>query len=342
MIRNFFIGKVTPWILKGAMAAGLAALGLAYLAWVFWLLPYGNSGFPRHLEIPSGRSLQEIGTLLEKEGLVINAQAFVALASLKGEAHRIRAGIYRLEGPSSPVDLLNRLVGGPLELYRVTIPEGWNLLQIAKKLGEMGLVDPEGFLRKARDPALASQLLGFKAASLEGFLFPDTYLFPPGTTEQGILHTMVKRFERAFSPDLHSRLLELGWDLLKAVTLASLIEKETCAPEERALVSGVFHKRLRMGMKLESDPSVIYGLDNFNGDLRKSHLLVPHPYNTYVFSGLPPGPICSPGKEALSAALFPADTDYLFFVSRKDGTHHFSRTLGEHLKAVSRYQKAGP
>lgn len=320
----------------------MAASGLAYLAWVFWLLPYGAPPFPRQLEIPSGKTLQEIGSLLEREGLVINAQAFVALAALKGEAHRIRAGIYRLEAPSCTLDLLDRLVGGRVELYKVTIPEGWNLHQVAQRLGGMGLVDPQGFLRKATDPVYASELLGFKASSLEGFLFPDTYLFPPGTTDQSILQTMVKHFDKAFPSEFRSRLLELGWDLLQAVTLASLIEKETCAPEERALVSGVFHKRLRVGMKLESDPSVIYGLDKFNGDLRKSHLLIPHPYNTYVFPGLPPGPICSPGKEALRAALFPADTDYLFFVSRNDGTHHFSSTLGQHLKAVSRYQKAKP
>lgn len=342
MIRNFLTGKPSHWIRKAALVAVLAALGMTYVGWVFWLLPYGVPPFPRQLEIPSGKTLQEIGRLLENEGLVVNAQAFVALATLKGEAHRIRAGIYRLEAPCSTLDLLERLVGGRVELYRVTIPEGWNLVQVAQRLGGMGLVDPEGFLSKATDPVLASQLLGFKAPSLEGFLFPDTYLFPPRTTEQSILQAMVRRFEKAFSAELHSRLLELGWDLLQAVTLASLIEKETSAPEERALVSGVFHKRLRMGMKLESDPSVIYGLDKFNGDLRKSHLLVPHPYNTYVFSGLPPGPICSPGREALRAALFPAETDYLFFVSRNDGTHHFSRTLGEHLRAVSRYQKARP
>lgn len=342
MIRNFLTGKLPRWIRKAALGAVLAAVGMTYLGWVFWLLPYGTQPFPRQLEIPSGKTLQEIGQLLEKEGFVLNAQAFVALAALKGEAHRIRAGIYRLEAPCSPLDLLERLVGGRVELYRVTIPEGWNLLQVAQRLGGMGLVDPEGFLRKARDPLWASELLGFKAASLEGFLFPDTYLFPPGTTDQIILQAMVRRFEKAFPAEFHFRLLELGWDLLQAVTLASLIEKETSAPEERALVSGVFHKRLRMGMKLESDPSVIYGLDKFNGDLRKSHILMPHPYNTYVFPGLPPGPICSPGREAIRAALFPAETEYLFFVSRNDGTHHFSRTLGEHLRAVSRYQKARP
>ncbi len=327
---------------KVALGACLIMLGAAYLAWVFWLLPYGASQFPRQLEIPSGKTLQEIGFMLEREGLVVNSHAFVALAALRGETHRIRAGIYRLEAPLSCLSLLERLAVGPVELYRVTIPEGWNLLQVAEKLAGMGLVDVMGFLSKARDPVWASGLLGFNAASLEGFLFPDTYLFPPGTTEQTILHTMVKRFQRAFPAEFHSRLLELGWDVLQAVTLASLIEKETCAPEERALVSGVFHKRLRMGMKLESDPSVIYGLDNFKGELRKSHLLMAHPYNTYFFQGLPPGPICNPGQESLRAALFPAQTDYLFFVSKNDGTHHFSRTLGEHLRAVARYQKARP
>ncbi|MEJ5376792.1 MAG: endolytic transglycosylase MltG [bacterium] len=342
MIRKFSCPRIPSCMRNLALAGLVVVMGLAYLAWIFWLLPCATSSFPRQLEVPSGKSLQEIGSLLEREGVVTNAWAFVALAVLRGEAQRIRAGIYRLEAPTCALDLLDRLVNGRVELYRVTIPEGWNLAQVAEKLAAMGLVNPGTFLGRARDPAWASELLGFEVTSLEGFLFPDTYFFPPGTTEQNILHTMVKRFQKAFAPEFNSRLLDLGWNILEAVTLASLIEKETSAPDERPLVSGVFHKRLRMGMKLESDPSVIYGLDNYNGSLRKSDLLVPHPYNTYVFRGLPPGPICNPGQESIRAALFPANTDYLFFVSKKDGTHHFSRTIGEHVRAVARYQKIRP
>jgi UPF0755 protein len=207
-------------------------------------------------------------------------------------------------------------------------------------LAQEGLVDKAQFLAEARDPLRAEQLLGFTAPSLEGFLFPDTYHFPPGVTQDRILRTMVKRFQQAFDESLQARATEMGWSMLDVITLASLIEKETGLPEERALISGVFHLRLRLGMRLEADPSVIYGLEGFNGDLRRQDLAIPHPYNTYVITGLPPGPICNPGREALVAALFPSHKEYLFFVSRKDGSHHFSKSLQEHVRAVDRYHKA--
>jgi UPF0755 protein len=342
MIQPFKIMGFNAWTRGLCLMGGLLLFGLAYFAWIFWFLPYGSPPFPRQVEIPAGRSVREVAALLEREGLVLNARAFMALAAIRGEAHRIRAGIYRLEAPGSAAGLLGRLVRGDVEFYRITIPEGWNLAQVAERLDVVGLAQRESFLEKARDAAWASELLGFQVNSLEGFLFPDTYLFPPGVGEQHILRSMVRRFQKSLDPEFHARLLELGWSVVQAVTLASLIEKETCAPQERALVSGVFHKRLQMGMRLESDPSVIYGLEGFNGNLRKSDLLVPHPYNTYLFPGLPAGPICNPGQESIRAALFPAETDYLFFVSRKDGTHHFSRTLGEHIRAVARYQKGRP
>jgi UPF0755 protein len=150
---------------------------------------------------------------------------------------------------------------------------------------------------------------------------------------------MVKRFQQAFDAMLRAKADEKGWSILQAVTMASLIEKETAVPSERPVISGVFHRRLKQGMRLETDPSVIYGLDRFNGDLRKADLTNPHPYNTYVIAGLPPGPICNPGYESLMAALFPADNGYLYFVSRNDGSHQFSKSFQEHLRAVARYQR---
>lgn len=335
-------GRIALWLRRLGVTLGLALFGLGYCAWVFWFLPYGSPPFPRQVEIPVGKTVREVAAILEREGLVLNARAFLALASIQGEARRIRAGIYRVEAPSSAQTLLRKLARGDVGLYRVTIPEGWNLLHVADRLGALGLANRESFLNRARDPRWVSELLGFQAPSLEGFLFPDTYLFPPGIGEKGILRVMVRRFQEAFEPEFASRARQMGWSVLEVVTLASLIEKETPVVEERGLVSGVFHRRLRLGMKLESDPSVIYGLDGFNGDLRKQDLLLPHPYNTYVFPGLPPGPICNPGQAAIRAALFPAEVDYLYFVSRNDGTHHFSRTLREHLQAVARYQRPRP
>lgn len=331
--------RVRTLVRLAALAAllGLAAIG--YSAWVFWLVPYGSQPFPRQVEIPLGKSVRDAAFILEQQGLVLNARAFLALAYIHGGLSRVKAGIYRVERPSSALELLRKLAGGDVELQRVTVPEGWDLARLADRLGTLGLADPQNFLKLARDPRWASELTGFRVPSLEGFLFPDTYLFPPGVAEAAIQRAMVRRFHQAFDAQLLSRAWEMGWSMLEVVTLASLIEKETSTPHERALISAVFHKRLKLGMRLESDPSVIYGLEGFNGDLRRQDLSVPHAYNTYVFPGLPPGPICSPGQAAIEAALFPAQMDYLYFVSRNDGTHHFSHTLREHLQAVARYQK---
>jgi UPF0755 protein len=293
------------------------------------------------LEIPAGMKLREIASLLEREGLILNRAAFLALAALHGEQGKIRAGTYRIDGPGSARLLLEKLTRGEVAFHRITIPEGWTLTQIADRLASDGLVQREPFLQTARDPGSVEDLLGFRAPSLEGFLFPDTYHFTAGAGESKILRTMIRRFHQALDPVLRSRAEELGFSVLEAVTLASLIEKETSVPEERSVIAGVFHRRLRIGMKLETDPTVIYGLESFRGGLRKEDMTRPHPYNTYVIGGLPPGPICSPGKESLTAALFPTDREYLYFVSRKDGSHHFSRTYPEHLRAVARYQRRG-
>lgn len=323
-----------------AMGFLVMSFGIAYLAWVFWFLPYGVPPFPRKIEVPSGRSLRELGSSFHKEGVLLNPHALCLLAWLKGAHREVRAGIYRIEGPISASRLLDMLTKGEAESIRVTIPEGWTLTRIADRLGGSGVVNPGLFLKAAKDATLVSELLGFEAPSLEGFLFPDTYFFPPGAGELVVLRTMLKRFNQAFDHEMKTRARELGLSVVQAVTLASIIEKETASEEEKYLISGVFHKRLRLGMKLESDPTVIYGLEGFAGSLKRQDLLSPHPYNTYVHYGLPPGPICNPGEAALKAALFPRDTDYLYFVSRKDGTHEFSRTLNEHLQAVSRYQKS--
>lgn len=320
---------------------GLGCLGLICLGlvWVFWLLPYGVPPFPKDVEIPSGIGLGEIASRLKRQGLLRNSTSLVFLATLRGQQGRIQAGEYRFEGPVSAKVLLHRLTRGDVLLHCLTFPEGWTVDQVARRLGGDGLIDTERFIQKAKDPEFAGQLLGFQAPSLEGFLFPETYRFPSGWEEERFLAAMVRRFERAFDPELRARAEEMGWSILQVVTLASLIEKESALPGERPLISGVFHQRLRRGMRLESDPSVIYGLDDFDGNLRRVDLDVPHPYNTYRISGLPPGPICNPGIGAIRAALFPVDEGYLYFVSRNDGSHHFSRTYREHVKAVARYQR---
>jgi len=325
-----------------ALFLGGVASFLGYLSWLLWFMPYGKPPFPRELDIPSGLGLKGVASLLHREGLLLSRPAFVALAILRGDQGNVRAGGYRFDGPASPRDILDRITRGKALLRRITVPEGLTVGQIAERLASEGLADKSVFIQQTRDTSFVAALLGFEASSLEGFLFPDTYLFPPGEGEERIIRTMVKRFHDVFDTSLQARASQLGWTVLETVTLASIIEKEASLASERPLISGVLHRRLKLGMRLESDPCVIYGLESFDGDLRKKDLATFHPYNTYLLPGLPPGPICNPGLKAIMAALFPYDEGYLYFVSRNDGSHTFSRTLEEHRQAVNRYQRGRP
>jgi UPF0755 protein len=320
---------------------GTVGLMSAAFAWFFWSLPFGKPPFPRRVEIAPGAGLHTVSVELQRNGLIRNAMFFEALAILKGSHRRIQAGEYRFEAPASPGSILDRLTKGDVFLHQVTLLEGWTVNQVAGHLAEEGLIDEETFIQKAHDRQFIIEILGFDAPSLEGFLFPDTYRFQMGWGEERILRALVEHFNHAFDLELRRKTLGLGWSILEVVTLASLIEKETALPIERPLISGVFHKRLKLGMRLESDPSVIYGLSDFDGKLTKQDLTEPHVYNTYRIQGLPPGPICNPGRDALMAAVCPADEGYLYFVSKNDGSHQFSRTFREHVRAVRRYQRGG-
>jgi UPF0755 protein len=204
-------------------------------------------------------------------------------------------------------------------------------------LAAKGLADKKRFLELTEDKELLRQY-GISGPSLEGYLFPDTYHFSRGTPTLAILDTMVKRFKQAVTP-LMEQSQGTGMKFDDVVTLASIVEKETGRPEERPLIASVFLNRLRLGMRLDSDPTVIYGMENFDGDLKKKDLMEKTPYNTYVIQGLTPGPIANPGLESIKAVIDPARTDYLYFVSKNDGSHQFSKTLAEHNRAVEIYQK---
>jgi UPF0755 protein len=227
---------------------------------------------------------------------------------------------------------------GTVVLHKVTVPEGWTLRQIAVILEQKGFAPREEILSLARDKAFVGAL-GFEGDSLEGYLFPDTYQFAMGLSPRHILSAMVRRFHAVYDSEMRARQAEQGWSLRELVTVASIVEKETGSQEEKPLVASVVVNRLGRGMPLQCDPIVIYGIEDFDGNLTKKHLQTPNPYNAYLNKGLPPGPICNPGLASLKAALYPADTKFLYFVSRNDGTHQFSSTMTDHRKAVDRYQR---
>ena len=292
----------------------------------------------RTVMVPRGASLNQVAHLLEKEGVIEKGDRFSLWVRLMGLEDQIKYGEYYFEAESSSREIIDILVSGRTVLHRLTIPEGYNLRQIARRVDSQGLGFTQELLEAAGRPDLLT-MLGVPGTTLEGFCFPDTYLLPGDWPADRVLEMMVLRFWEAFDEDLRRRASELGMTILETVTLASIIEKESSQPEELANISAVFHNRLKKGIPLMADPAVIYGLEDFDGNLKKEDLKKPGPYNLYKRKGLPPGPIASPGLPALKAALFPAETDFLYFVSKNNGTHHFSKSLKEHNRAVNKYQK---
>lgn len=322
-----------------AMVA-LAGIGLAWSV----LLDYALSPIdPRcgecsvTVEIPKGTSFHAATALLREKGVIGNELLFSVLARLQRAPQHIRAGEYEISLRNSPGDLLRKLVRGEIKGYRVPIPEGFTVRQVAERLSASGLVDTETFIARARDPRLLGSLK-IQGGSVEGYLYPETYIFTRSMGEEEIIRFMVREFRKRQQPYWERMAERQGMAFEEIVVLASMIEKEASLPDEKPLVSAVFHNRMKRGMKLQSDPTVIYGLSNFDGNLKRAHLLKNMPYNTYVHKGLPPGPICNPGEESIVAALSPAPVPYLYFVARNDGSHHFSTTLSHHREAVLKYQ----
>ncbi|SLM49127.1 conserved protein of unknown function [Nitrospira japonica] len=293
---------------------------------------------PKIVTIPDRSTFFQVATLLEHEGLIKSRSAFVLLGRSQSADRRIRAGEYELTAAMAPAEILGKLLSGQVVLHPITIPEGLTMVQIASLMEQHEVADGADFLRLARDGSFIASL-GLKLDSLEGYLYPDTYKFPKGVRSRDVIATMVEHFRQAYRPELQARAGDLRMTQHEVVTLASVIEKETGADAERAEISAVFHNRLRKHIPLQSDPTVIYGLTGFDGNIRKKDLSSPSPYNTYRVVGLPPGPIASPGLRAIEAALYPSNSRALYFVSRNDGTHQFSSTLSEHNQAVERYQK---
>lgn len=314
----------------------LASMGLWQMN-RFIHTPADRSGEQQVIIIEPGKNLKAISRLLARKQIVTREILFRLLVRHRGMATRIQAGEYGLSPAMTPEQILSILAKGKVLLHRITIPEGLNLEETADLVERAGFGTREAFLHLARNPGFAERLK-IKAATLEGYLFPETYFFRKDTPQKEIIQQMVHRFNVVYTPQWKQRTLDLGFSVHEIVTLASIIEKETGDSSERPIIASVFHNRLKRGMRLDSDPTVIYGIPDFNGNITRKDLRTTTPYNTYKIMGLPAGPIANPGKLSLGAALFPAESDFLYFVSKKDTTHKFSKTIREHNKAVRRYQ----
>ncbi len=318
-------------------AACVLAVGAVFLFLVTARPPLDQWSMTK-VYIPKGSTFPQIEKMLTEKGVLRYPFAFRILVVGSMASKKLQYGEYAFPAPPSALELRETLVSGDVAKYQVTIPDGSTLFDIAESLGNLELADPADFLEAATSPALASQM-GIPGSTLEGYLFPDTYLLVKDMTMEEIIGVMVRRFRRKFTPEMEGKAEKSGFTLKQIVTIASIIEKETGMEEEKPLVSAVIRNRLSLGMPLQMDPTVIYGLKKFGGNLTRKDLRQDHPYNTYRNRGLPPGPISNPGLTSLVAAVEPADADYLYFVSRNDGSHRFSRTLREHNKAVMFYQK---
>jgi UPF0755 protein len=301
-----------------------------------------NADSPLSVTVRRGESLTALANRLHDEGLLASPGYFRMLAVLRGDSRRVKAGEFVVHGRVSPAALIDDLVHGESRLYRFTVPEGLSVRDIADKLEREGKGRRDTLLKLASDPGFIAELnlpIPPGRPSLEGYLYPETYYFSAGTDEGELLRNMVREFRNRAAATLTQRAHDVGLTPYQVLVLASIIEKETGAPEERTIISAVFHNRLQRDMRLYSDPTVIYGVDGFSGNLTKKHLETDGPYNTYRVQGLPPTPIANPGMDSVAAALAPAEVDYLYFVAKGDGTHHFSKTYKAHTQAVWLYQK---
>ena len=320
----------------------MVALGVAAYQTIRWaegpVIPAQEHPPSKVVVIPDGSTFQHVASLLEREGLIKSRSVFVLLGKSQSVDRKVHAGEYELNPGMTPAEILSKLLNGQVLLHPLTIPEGLTIAQIADVVSQQGLTDRAEFLRLAKDRTFIASL-GIKAETLEGYLYPNTYKFPRPIKARELLEAMVEQLRQVVGPDLLARMQELKMTMHEVLTLASVIEKETGSGGERPEISAVFHNRLKKHIPLQSDPTVIYGLPAFDGNLHKKDLSSPSPYNTYRVQGLPPGPIANPGIQAIRATLYPSDSHSLYFVSRNDGTHQFSATLIEHNKAVEKYQK---
>lgn len=289
------------------------------------------------VDIPTGSSFLKLTEILNNAGMIKSRPLFYGLAIIRQALNSIRAGEYEFNTSMTPSAVIDKLLRGEIKTYRVTIPEDLSVKEIAVRLMEYKLIDEEYFFELAEDEEFLESV-GIKSDSIEGYLFPDTYNFDRSMSTRQIMRIMVNRFWKKVTPAMLDRAGKLGLSVQQYITLASMIGKESGNPAEKPLISAVFYNRLKRKMRLQSDPTAVYDLENFEGAVKRRHLKRKSPYNTYIISGLPPGPIANPGLDSLKAALYPADINYLYFVSQGDGSHFFSSSLEIHNQASARYR----
>ena len=334
--------RVLGWaVLVGALAAVGAAGFVGWRLYQFQRTPHGGAE-EKVVEVPSGASAHEVVRLLARRDVVGDERlAWWWVRWVRRDPRPMKAGEYAFAGPLRPDEVLERLYRGEVRTYHFTVPEGLRMEEIAPIVERAGLGRADELLALMRDPEEARSL-GVPFRNLEGYLYPDTYTFPRGPKAQQVVAAMVSRAREAYRRADGQRLPGVALDEAQAFVLASIVEKETGRPEERPRVSCVFHNRLRKGMRLATDPTVLYAKQLRTGawskNLTRADLLADHPYNTYTRAGLPPGPIASPGEAALLATLRPSDCRDLYFVSRNDGSHEFCPDLACHNAAVKRWQ----
>ncbi len=336
--------------LKGSQGLILLAVlaSLVTVSLLLWLLiqiyqPYrGYEGSHQQVVIQRGSTVPQIAGTLESYGIVRSSWLFEWYARFSNRPLILQAGEYRFEEPLNLPSVTETLQAGLVHHYRATIPEGLDMHEIAERFAGEGFGATDQFLEAMQRTALIGDWDPRAENSLEGYLFPDTYFLTRDISEEGIVQVMVANFRKAWTPERLKRAEELGFTTREVITLASLIEKETGLSNERSLISAVFHNRLRRNLKLECDPTVIYAVKlvkAFDGVINQSDLKLDSPYNTYLYPGLPAGPIANPGLASIDAALYPAEVDYLYFVLANEGRHIFSSNYRDHSQAVAQYQR---
>ena len=332
-VKQFNPGIKTVGSIAGIIIASILAF---YLLVIYW--PQSNPYERVEINIPKGVTLSQIGNILKEKSIISNKRTFAMAVKSLGHEKNIPAGTYVLHNALNNRAIINQLVYGVPSLKSITVLEGWNIYQIANELEKELKISKKTFLRLCNDQRVI-KLFNLEGNSLEGYLFPDTYTFAEGVDPYLVLTRMVNEFINNITKSMEVQAQEMNMSLLEVITLASIIEGEAIYDSESAIISAVYHNRLKRGMKLQADPTIQYIIDDGPRRLLNNDLKIESKYNTYLYRGIPPGPINSPGKESIIAALYPSVNEYLYFVARGDGYHTFSTNEKDHNKAKKKFQE---